>query len=139
MQPKSRSLAVSGLSKLGGPVITYVSTKGAASQAIYAMVDRFGRGQADYAFKIMSFKDYGILANTSAGTPNAIAWVGGETGSTQGTLYVLVSNYWVNNVLYKVTNIDSYALTQTPVTQDKLFMVRDDFPNDSWHGWRYIR
>jgi hypothetical protein len=101
------------------------------------MVDRFGRGQADYAFKIINFQH--ILANASAGNPNAIAWLGGESGSTNGTLYILVSNYWVNNVLYKVLNIDSYALTQTAVTTDKLILVRDDFPNDSWHGWRYIR
>lgn len=101
------------------------------------MVDRFGRGQADYAFKIINFSH--LLPNASAGNPNAIAWLGGETGSANGTLYILVSNYWVNNQLYKVLNIDSYALSQTAVPTSALVLVREDFPNDSWHGWRYIR
>lgn len=128
--PKSRSLAISGASKLNGPFIIYVSTKGAASQSVYALVDLKGRGQADYALKIASFGP--VLPNATAGAPNGIAWYG-------GALYVLASSYWDANRLFKIPNVDTFALNNTQVPYSSIQLVRDDLPFDAWHGWRYIR
>ena len=62
---------MSGNSKLGGPFITYVSTKGAASQGIYALVDLRGRGVADYAVLVAQNL---LTTSKSLGSPNGIAW-----------------------------------------------------------------
>jgi uncharacterized OB-fold protein len=71
--PNARSLAVSGNSKVTGPVITYVSaltfdpSKG--PQIINAMVDLDGKGLADYVQPITSAATF-----EGALKPNGIAW-----------------------------------------------------------------
>lgn len=139
--PKSRSLAVSGNSFLtGNPVITYVSTKGASSQGIYALVDLRNRGKADYATLIakdLAKAPLGTGAPNGTGGPNGIAWV--KETAAGGSLYILVSEYFVANRLLRIEDVDTYAKNKATVPAASIKRIRDDFPHDSWHGWRYIK
>jgi glucose/arabinose dehydrogenase len=54
-------------------------------------------------------------------------------------LYIAISEYFVAGSLVRIDNIDSYALSRTTAPPSAVTLLRDDLPNDSWHGWRYIR
>lgn len=41
--------------------------------------------------------------------------------------------------LYRLDNVDSFALGKKTATLADLAVVRDDLPIDFWHGWKFIR
>lgn len=129
----ARSLAASGNSKLGGPVITYVSALGLFGgdtknpQNITALVDVLGKGFADYAVTVVP----GTLLGNST-MPNGIAWF-------KNTLWIAALQAGVWGRLYRIDNIDAIALANRAATPAEVVLVRDDLPFAFMHGWKFIR
>ena len=101
--------------------ITYVSSMSFAGTpcSVYALVDRTGRGLADY--------QQIIVANLSS-MPNGVAY-------HEGSLYIASLTPYQSCTLYRLDNVDSYALTRTTAQLSDLVVIRDDLPIDFWHGW----
>lgn len=123
--PNARSLALSGNSRLNGPVITYVSSLnfGGNPTDISALVDLSGRGEADYVQ---------VIVKGLSSMPNGIAWNG-------GSLFIASLDPYKSCTLYRLDNVDSFALGKKTATLADLAVVRDDLPIDFWHGWKFIR
>lgn len=41
--------------------------------------------------------------------------------------------------LYRLDNVDTFALGKKAATLNDLVLIRDDLPIDRWHGWKFIR
>lgn len=41
--------------------------------------------------------------------------------------------------LYRLDDVDAFALGKRAATLADLKVVRDDLPIDFWHGWKFIR
>lgn len=41
--------------------------------------------------------------------------------------------------LYRLDNVDTFALGKKAASLADLAVVRDDLPLDFWHGWKFIR
>ncbi|KAL4438194.1 hypothetical protein ABPG77_010555 [Micractinium sp. CCAP 211/92] len=123
--PNARSLALSGNSRLNGPVITYVSSMsfGGTLTDIYAMVDLSGRGEADYVQ---------VIVSDLSSMPNGIAW-------NNGSLFIASLDPYKSCRLYRLDNVDTFALGKKAATLKDLVLIRDDLPIDRWHGWKFIR
>ncbi|KAL4448481.1 hypothetical protein ABPG75_005700 [Micractinium tetrahymenae] len=118
----ARSLALSGNSQPNGPWITYISAMSFAGkpQSIKAALDLTGRGEADYV----------TLVENLSSLPNGIAW-------NAGSLFIASLNPYKSCTLYRLDDVDSFALGRRTATLADLKMVRDDLP--FWHGWKFIR
>ncbi|KAL4438192.1 hypothetical protein ABPG77_010553 [Micractinium sp. CCAP 211/92] len=92
-------------------------------QSIKAAVDLTGRGEADYVVT--------LVANLSS-MPNGIAWNG-------GSLFIASLDPYKSCTLYRLDNVDTFALGKKAASLADLAVVRDDLPFDFWHGWKFIR
>lgn len=129
----ARSLAVSGNSAVKGPVITYVSAfvfdlgSTTPGQIINALVDLDGHGFADFVHPLTTAATF-----EGAVAPNGVAWY-------KNDLYLAVLNNDAWCRLYRVKNIDDFALQKKTLSSPDLEILRDDLPIDRWHGWKFIR
>ncbi|EFN51145.1 hypothetical protein CHLNCDRAFT_55316 [Chlorella variabilis] len=120
--PNARSLVRSGASTRNKS-ITYVAAKGWDPQDITALVDLTGDGKADYAWPIVK---------ALSPMPNGIAW-------SRGSLFIASQDPDVSCKLYRLDDVDSYALTKRTARLADLKLVLSSCPPTGTHGWKFIR
>lgn len=65
--------------------------------------------------------------------PNGIAW-------RNGSLFIASMVPYASCTVYRLDDVDKYALKQKPVPANpNLKVVLDHCPIDFWHGWKFIR
>lgn len=116
----ARSLALSGASKVGGPVIVFVSTK--LANRTYALVDEDGDGRAERATTLFDSVD----------TPQGLDWRGGDlfvSGWRRG-----------KGMVWRLPGVDQFALSGEKYPfESRAQVVTSSLPGERWHGERYMR
>lgn len=69
-----------------------------------------------------------IVPNLSA-MPNGIAYNG-------GSLFIASLDPYKSCTIYRLDNVDQYALEKRAASLADLVVVRADLPFDFWHGWK---